>query len=197
MEEHEKNIAAQQTAGKVPDENAAECRVEEKIHFRLTEEQIYRALRSRGVFRTQGARAVVQTVLLAVLGAGFLVSYFCYHDGSGLFLGIVSFAVIAMIWLVPWLGLRSRARGAVPEKEVCVALAPENLTIGEGGGMWEFPLDGSGYCWQTEELLLLETSFGRMTVIPKNAFSAEQQERWFPLIAQKTSPEKPKRRRKP
>lgn len=181
MEELDKNIAAPQP---------------ETICFRLTEEQLYRALRSRGIFRTQGVRAVVQTVLLAVLGAGFLISYFCYQDGSGLFLGIVSFAVIAMIWLVPWLGLRSRARSAVPGKEVRVALAPENLTIGEGGGQWEFPLDGSGFCWQTEELLLLETSFGRMTVIPKSAFSPEQQERWFPLIAQKTTPEKPKRRKR-
>ena len=189
MEEREKNFAGQQPAEGTP--------AEEKLRFCLTEEQLYRAMRSRGIFRTQGARAIVQTTLLAVLGVGFFISYFCYRDGSGLFLGIVSFAVIAMIWLVPWLGLRSRARRAAPKQEVCVALAPKHLTVGEGGGMWEFPLDGSGFCWQTEELLLLETSFGRMTVIPKSAFSAEQWERWFPLIAQKTSPEKPKRRRKP
>lgn len=181
MEEQEKTLAA---AGEAPQTD--------EITFRLTEEDIYRALRSRGVFRTQGARAVVQTVLLAVLGAGFLVSYFAYHDGSGLFLAAVSFAVVAMIWLVPWFGLRSRARAAVPQKDVRIVLAEEGLAIGEGEGEWEFPLDGSGFCWQTEELLLLETSFGRMTVIPKRAFSAEQRERWFAAIAQKTTPEKPK-----
>lgn len=170
--------------------------MEEQISFRLMEEEIYQALRSRGIFRTQGVRAIVQTILLAVLATGFFISYFCYQDGSGLFLGIVSAAVIGMIWMVPWFGLRSRARKSTPQKEVCVHLCPDTLTIGEGEGQWEFPLDHTGFCWQTQTLLLLETSFGRMTVIPKSAFSAEQAEKWLPLIAEKTIDEKPKRKRR-
>ena len=172
--------------------------MEEQISFYLTEEQIYQALKSRGVFRTQGIRAIVQTALLLLLGAGFFISYFYYSDSSGLFLGIVSAAAIAMIWLVPWLGLRSRARKAVPGKATSVRLSPETLTVGEGNGQWEFPLDHTGFFWQTEELLLLETSFGRMTVIPKAAFSPQQAETWTAVLAQNCICEKPKyRKRKP
>lgn len=166
------------------------------LSYRLTEEQLYRALKSRGIFSTQGARAVIQTGLLAVLGAGFLISYLCYDDSAGLFLAIVCAAVIAMIWLVPWFGLRSRARAAVQQKEITVRMTAEAVSVGEGDGRWEIPLDPSSYFWQTDELWMLETSFGRMTVIPKDACEAPQRDGWEAVFRERLSAGPPKRKRR-
>lgn len=155
----------------VADEDAADYEDELtgiKITYHLTEEDLYACLKSSGVFRTTGGRAVGETVLLAVFGVIFLLSYFLaeVHNPSNLWFAGLCAAVIAAVWLVPFFSLRSRARQQANARPIQAEFFPDEIHVGKGEGAWTIPLDGSCYFERLEGLLTILTPEGRMAAFP-------------------------------
>lgn len=187
--------------GKKTDERGGRMEQENKsvsLTYRLGKDDILLCLKSGRVFRTGGARAWVQTGLLAVLGAGFFASWLLYeeHDASNLVLAIVCVAVIVAVWLVPFFGMRARAKQAENEKEVTAVVTPEEISLGSGDSGWKIALDKTSCSWQAGGLLIVETPYGRMTALPLGGLPEEEKSFVLRCVEEGTAEGPPRRGRK-
>ena len=96
----------------VEDEDAAEYEEQYagiKLSYTLNREEAMACLKRAHIYKTVGRRAWLETGILIVAAALFFVSFGLYQGGYNLALGILSLAVAAAVWLVPYLDMRKRA----------------------------------------------------------------------------------------
>mgnify|MGYP001375491346 CR=1 FL=1 len=154
----------------VEDEDAAEYEEQQtgiKLSYQLRTEEVFSCLKRSGFCKTSGRRAVVETILLCAVGILFFVSFFFLSGGyNSLTLGILSFLLIGVIWLVPRQGMKMRARALADGKNIHVSIYPDEVVIGEGAGAWEIPLDGTSEIEEFDNMLVLFAKGDRMLCIP-------------------------------
>ncbi len=168
-----------------------------KIRYTLTQDDYYACLKAEHPFKTTGNRAVVQTVLLALFGVLFAVTYFLVspREVSSLVFSGICFAIIALIWLVPYGSLRSRAKHLANGKTVTAEIFPDEIQIGEGEGAWVIPLDGTSYYEEMEDLLVVSTPERRIAAFPIRSIEPAALPDIQAMLMSGTVP-KPKNRRK-
>lgn len=157
----------------VEDEDAAEY--EEKLPgiklcYQLREREVLSCLKRSNYIKTTGKRAVGETVLLGAVGSWCFISSFFLHGGvNSLILGILSFLLIGVIWIVPQYAMRRRAKELAAAGNLLVFVYPDEVVVGEGKGEWHIPLDGTGELEEFDHLMVLFADEERMLCIPLRA----------------------------
>ena len=116
------------------------------VKYKLTEEQYKKCLIYAKIVRKPGIRVIIETALLVLVTAyqiylsltepGVVVTRFLII-GVSLVLGFA-------LWVMPFWDLKRKSKSlAASSSGVAVSVYEDKLEIGEGGGLWEIPLDGS------------------------------------------------------
>ena len=99
----------------------------------------------------------------------FFVSFGLYQGGYNLALGILSLAVAAAVWLVPYLDMRKRAGEIAGGRKIEVEIYPDEVVVGSGEGQWEIPLDGTSSFEEFDDLMVLFTPKNAILAMPMRA----------------------------
>ncbi|MGN1113438.1 MAG: hypothetical protein ACI4RP_09550, partial [Acutalibacteraceae bacterium] len=78
--------------------------------FILEENEVLETLKRAGIYKTQGNRAILYTVIMAVAAVGFALSCYYGNNYNWLFFSVLCVVIIGAIWLVPTLHLKKLAR---------------------------------------------------------------------------------------
>ena len=126
-----------------------------KLSYILRQNEIVEGLKKSGFCKTIGARAVIESMILAAAAVVFLVTYFMKNDARSLPISIICVLFIAVIWIVPQQGMKRRAKELADGKEIHMEIYPDSMVIGEGENRWELPLDGNCECEQYKNLFMI------------------------------------------
>ncbi len=135
-----------------------------QITYQLTREEVEECLKHAGIYQKAKARAVVETVLCAVLCVFFAAECILSWDPFQLFLSILSGGLIAALW---W-GYYARIRQHAAESgnaETTVCFYPDEVEIGGKNG-WSIPLDGTCTLEEYNGMLLLYPKSDKIVAIP-------------------------------
>lgn len=147
-----------------------------KLSYSLTQEEMYKCLYNSNIFKTKGARAVIQSIILAIAAVVFFVTYFATessYNSYNLFFGIICFAMIAVIWIVPHLHLKSMAKMMADGKIIELEIYPTRLDIGRDDGAWTIELDGTSEISEFDNIFMIYTQKGQSFAIPKRVIEPE------------------------
>ena len=138
--------------------------------YRLTESDYRAALRLMNRYRHTGARAWIETALLAVFAAGYVVD-FAMGRGTrfSAFMILICLAVIGAIWAMPYFGIRAEAREQVHPGEIYAALTPDGISWTQGAQRDVFSF-AEPITLRTTDTLLVLAQKNRLMIIPKNAW---------------------------
>ena len=153
----------------VPDDDAEEYEELSPgigLNYVLRPEEVYECLKHSGFCKTSGKRAMVECVILGICAVMCMAAYFIHWNISGLILAVLCLALIAVVCLVPNLGMKRHARRIANGKELHVEIYPDELQVGRGEGQWEIPLDGTSILEEYEELMVISTPHKKMLCIP-------------------------------
>lgn len=156
----------------VEDEDAAEYEEQYagiKLSYTLNREEAMACLKRAHIYKTVGRRAWLETGILIVAAALFFVSFGLYQGGYNLALGILSLAVAAAVWLVPYLDMRKRAGEIAGGRKIEVEIYPDEVVVGSGEGQWEIPLDGTSSFEEFDDLMVLFTPKNAILAMPMRA----------------------------
>ncbi len=184
----------------VADDDAEEYEIPEtgiKLSYALTRDEMYRCLRHSRLYKTKGARAVFQTVVFALASVAFFFAYFfAKNDFSGynLFFGIFCLVMIVVIWLVPYLHIKSLSKIMADGKIIEVEVYPDHLDIGRDDGAWSIELDGSAEIAEFDNIFMLYTPKGQSFAIPGRVIEPELYNEIRAILFSGALPEKQDRR---
>ncbi len=153
----------------VADEDAAEYEDQNtgiRLNYTLRQDEIYECLRKSGFIKTTGKRAAIETVILGVLAVVFFAAYVVQKATDPLIFSIICLLLIAIIWIVPYQGIKNKARRTADGKEIKLSIYPDVIEIGEGEGYWEIPLDGTCEWTRQSNMIFLYASKGRILILP-------------------------------
>ncbi len=163
----------------VRDDDAEEYEIPEtgyKISYVLTQDEMYKCLYHSNMIKTKGLRAVVQSIILAVASVAFFFMYFAtdsQYNGYNLVFGILCLIVIAMIWIVPHLYLKSMSRMASDGKTIEAEIYPTHIDIGKDDGEWSIELDGTASIREFDNIIMIYTVKDRAFAIPERVIEPE------------------------
>lgn len=163
----------------VEDDDFAEYEIPEtgiKLSYVLTQDEMYRCLYHSNSFKTKGTRAVVQSIILAVAAVIFFITYFIgdnQYSGYNIFFGIVSLVMIAVIWVVPHLHMKSMAKLMADGKTIETEIYPTHIDIGRDDGAWSIELDGSSEIEEFDNIFMIYTQKGQNFAIPERVIEPE------------------------
>lgn len=153
----------------VADDDAAEYEDQNtgiRINYTLREDEIYECLKRSGFIKTTGKRAAVETVILGVLAVAFFAAYLVQKITDPLIFSVICLLLIAVIWIVPYQGIKKKARRTADGKEIKLSIYPDVIEIGEGSGYWEIPLDGACEWSRQNNMIFLYALKGRILILP-------------------------------
>lgn len=179
----------------VADDDAEEYEIPDtgvKLSYSLTRDEMYNCLRHSRMYKTRGARAVFSTVVFVLGAAAFFIAYFTAKNefsGYNLFFGIFCLCMTAVIWLVPFIHLKSLSRVMADGKTVEVEIYPDHLDIGSGAGAWSIELDGSSEITEFDSIFMLYTPKGQTFAIPARVIEPELYNEIKAILFSGTKPE--------
>lgn len=137
-----------------------------RLNYTLREEEIYQCLKNTGYIKTTGMRAVIETIVLAIAAIIFLVNFIADGFTGAMVMAVVCVILIAVIWLVPELGMRHQAKKQASGEEFTMEIYPDSIVVEKNGQEWEIPLDGeSASCAQYENIVALFYQ-GKIVILP-------------------------------
>jgi hypothetical protein len=144
--------------------------------YTLSQQEVYDASVAAELFKTAGKRKYLWVAILAFIGVVNTILYFVYQrkDSSNLFLAVVSFAMIAVVLLLPIYEMKKRARSNATTTLVPVLCFEDKLIIGEEEGQWEVHFDEHFKYKDTEKFLIVYSNKGRVAAFPKKDLTEEQ-----------------------
>lgn len=163
----------------VTDDDAEEYEIPEtgfKLSYVLTVDEMYKCLYHSNIIKTKGARAVAQSVLLAAASIVFFITYFTTHtqyNSYNLFFGIFCLVMIAVIWIVPHLYLKSMSKMLADGKTIEAEIYPTRIDIGRDDGEWSIELDGSSAIEEFDNIIMIFSGKDRAFAIPERVIEPE------------------------
>lgn len=163
----------------VEDDNTAEYEIPEtgiKLSYSLSCDEMYKCLYHGNGFKTKGARAVMQSIILAIAAAVFFVTYFVTqsdYNSYNLMFGIICLVMTAIIWIVPHLHLKSMAKMMADGKIIEVEIYPTHIDIGRDDGAWSIELDGTSEIDEFDNIFMIYTAKGQSFAIPQRVIEPE------------------------
>ncbi len=159
-----------------------------KTQFALSDEEILETLKRANIYKTQGRRSVIYTIIMAVAAIGFFLSCIYGNNYNWLLFSILCIVVIAAIWLVPIFHLKKLARENSTGETIEIELTNEDITQKMGDKEWIIPLDKSGTLEVGDEVLIIRTYHGQMFAIPKRSIERELYKKILQILKNGTEP---------
>ena len=178
----------------VADDDAEEYEIPEtgiKISYALTEDEMYKCLYHSRLYKTKGKRAVLQTVIFALAGVIFLLTYFLtnsQYNVYNLFFGILCFAMVAVIWLVPYWHMKNLAKIMADGKNIDAEIYPTHIDIGKNDGAWSVELDGKAEIAEFDGIIMIYDD-DRSFAIPERVIEPEVYNEIKAILLSGTMPE--------
>ncbi len=164
-----------------------------KLSYVLTREEMYNCLYHSRIYKTKGARAVFQSIVFALASVAFFMTYFftkSEYNNYNLFFGILCLVMIAVIWLVPYIHLKSMAKMMADGKKIEVEIYPDHLDIGRDDGAWSIDLDGNSEIAEFDNIFMIFTPKGQSFAIPERIIEPELYNEIKAILFSGTKPEK-------
>lgn len=162
-----------------------------RISYILTPDEMYKCLYHSDMYKTKGGRAVLQSIILLIAAILFFVSYLWGNEdfkGYHLFFSILSLVLIAVIWLVPHLHMKSMAKMMADGRKTEAEIYPTHISIGRDDGAWTIPLDGSCEIMEFDQIIMIFTKKGQGFAIPERAIEPEYLSEINAILAAGTCP---------
>ena len=156
--------------------------------FILEENEVIETLRRAGIYKTQGNRAVLYTVIMAIGAVGFALSCYYGNNYNWLFFSILCVVIIGAIWLVPILHLKKLARENTTGDSIRLKITNEDITQKSGDKEWIIPLDKTGTLEIGDEIIIIRTYHGQMFTIPKRSIDEDIYKRVLQVLKNGTEP---------
>ena len=163
----------------VSDDDAEEYEIPEtgfKLSYVLTVDEMYKCLYHSNIIKTKGTRAAVQSVLLGAASLVFFITYFTTHtqyNSYNLFFGIFCLVMIAVIWIVPHLYLKSMSKMLADGNTIEAEIYPTHIDIGRDDGEWSIELDGSSTIEEFDNIIMIFSGKDRAFAIPERVIEPE------------------------
>ncbi len=163
----------------VSDDDAEDYEIPEtgyKISYVLTQDEMYNCLYHSNMIKTKGARAVLQSILLAAAAVIFFVVYFTtksQYNQYNLVFGIICLITIAAIWIVPHLYLKNMSKMMADGKTVEAEIYPTHIDIGRNDGQWSIQLDGRSQIEEFDNIIMICTEKDRAFAIPERVIEPD------------------------
>ena len=104
---------------------------------------------------------------------GFLLSGIFRNDISGYIFSVISALLIAVIWVVPNLIIKSNAKEISRLGDIYVEIYPDEIIIGNNGIEKSIDLDGNSMFAVTDDLYVIIPPKGNMVIIPIRAIEPD------------------------
>lgn len=178
----------------VADDDAESYEIPEtgiKISYVMTREEMVRCLYHSNIYKTKGSRAVFASVLFGAAAVIFVVAYFTtnQYQPANLFFSIFSLVMIVLIWLVPFLHIRSMAKVMANGKTIEAEVYPDHIDIGQGAGAWEIDLDGNCELMEFDNIFMIALPDGRNFAIPERVIEPEIYNEFKAILIAGTKPQ--------
>ncbi len=163
----------------VTDDDAEEYEIPEtgfKLSYVLTAEEMYKCLYHSNIIKTKGSRAVIQSILLGIASVVFFITYFTtttQYNSYNLFFGIFCLIMIAVIWIVPQIYLRSMAKMLADGNKIEAEIYPTHIDIGRDDGKWSIDLDGRSAIEEFDNIIMIFSEKDRAFAIPERVIEPE------------------------
>lgn len=147
-----------------------------RLSYVMTQDEMYKCLYHSDMIKTKGARAVIQSIILAFAAVVFAVVYFTStseFNQFNLFFAGVSLAMIAVIWIVPHMHLKSMAKLLADGKTMEAEIYPTHVDIGREDGQWTIELDGSATIEEFDNIIMIYNKKDRAFAIPERVIEPE------------------------
>jgi hypothetical protein len=141
-----------------------------EFSYELTEEESLKGIRQSGIYKkSTGKRAIVESIILAVLTIFFLVSYIVSKNTTELVMSIICVVVFLLLNLMPRLSMRKHA--AQGEKNLKLRVYPEQVYVYVGKTTFKIPINGETKIVINEksDIISLLPESRELLVIPKRA----------------------------
>ncbi len=177
----------------VADDDAESYEIPEtgiKIAYVMTREELVKCLYHSNLYKTKGSRAVFASVLFGVAAVIFAVTYFTVsqYQPANLFFSIFSLVMIVLIWLVPYLHIKSLAKVMANGKTIEAEIYPDHIDIGQGAGAWSIELDGHCELMEFDNIFMISLSDGRNFAIPERVIEPEIYNEFKAILIAGTKP---------
>lgn len=133
--------------------------------YRLTEEQIYTALKKSGMYKTSGKRVIVENLLLLACAGYFIYECIVSFSAFSLIMALVSLIFMAVITFVPAISMKRLARQQAG-KNVKMWISPKKILMEDDEKKWEIQLDGTIEYKIVEDIIVLVTENKGFVIIP-------------------------------
>ena len=163
----------------VSDDDAEEYEIPEtgiKLSYSLSSDEMYKCLYHSRLYKTKGTRAAIQSVIFGIASAVFFFVYFftkSEYNSYNLFFGVFCLFMIAVIWVVPHLHIKSMAKMMADGKIIEVEIYPDHLDIGRDDGAWSIELDGTSEIAEFDNIFMIYTPKGQSFAIPERIIEPE------------------------
>ncbi len=161
-----------------------------RISYVLTSDEVYKCLYHSDLYKTKGGRAIFQSVILIVASLVFCVTAFLGEPNYkvyNLFFAGICLVLIAVIWLVPHLHMKSMAKMMADGHKTEAEIYPTHIDIGRDDGAWTIPLDGSCQIIEVDHIIMIFTPKGQFP-IPERAIEPEYLSEVNAILAAGTCP---------
>lgn len=156
--------------------------------FILEESEVLEILKRAGIYKTQGNRSIIYTIIMAVAAIGFMLSCIYGNNYNWLFFSILCVVIIGAIWLVPIFHLKKLAYENTTGDTIRVKITNEDITQKSGDKEWIIPLDKTGTLEEGQEVIIIRTYHGQMFTIPKRSIDKEIYKKVLQVIKNGTEP---------
>lgn len=177
----------------VADDDAESYEIPEtgiKIAYVMTRDEMAKCLYHSDLYKTKGSRAIFASVLFGVAAVIFAVAYFTtdQYRPANLFFSIFSLVMIVLVWLVPYLHIRSLSKVMANGKTIEAEVYPDHIDIGSGSGAWSIELDGNCELTEFDNLFMISLPDGKNFAIPERVIEPEVYNEFKAILIAGTKP---------
>lgn len=157
-----------------------------EVSYVLTEEELAQAFRAVGMYKIKGKRQWIYSALMVIVIA--ITIYNIILDPSYMAMGCVLIAVcvalLAMVWLVPNLGLKKQAKRAFDPDPKVVRFYKGRIESGKEGNrhFGNIKLGGKNKVDLYDGLYVIQMENHRLIAIPERAIPSEEREKAKALL---------------
>ena len=144
-----------------------------KLNYELKTDEIFNCLKNFSEYKRKNKKVIIETVLLSIVFIGFLLSGLLKNDISGYIFSVISVLLIAVIWIVPNLIIKSHAKELSRLGNTYVEIYPDEIIIGNNGIEKNIALNGNSMFAVTDDLYVIIPPKGNMVIIPIRAIEPD------------------------
>lgn len=158
-----------------------------EIDYKLQKEDVLKAMKVSGYYKTVGKRRIIENILLGIFAVVFGYSYFTSGDIFNLVLAITCVVFIVVIIVVPNTDMAYKSAKLAENKSFKMRVTPQKITVNDGEEQWAIPLDGTSRCKVVEnKFIAVMTPQKQLVVLPVDAIPSDVSEQVQTMIFEGT-----------